>query len=175
MFRSCLIAILLEIFLLSGNAFSEESLFAPTPMDVVEKALKVAKIQKFDIVYDLGCGDSRVIIAASKFYGCRSVGIDFSESCIRLSQENIKLNDIGKLVEVKLADVLETDFSDATVVFIYLMPELSEKLIPKLKKLKSGSRIIAHDKPIPGWKPLKVFEVKSKVGNKKHFIYFYVL
>jgi len=149
------------------------SVFAPTPMDVVIASLEIAKLSNEDVIYDLGCGDGRVLVAASKIYKCRSVGIDIDPLWITKSQENITLNKIDDLCRVYEKDVLEVDFEKyATVVFIYLLPDLSEKLIPKLKQLPKGSKVIFHDKPAPGL-TYKEFNIISSSDNKSHKIYFW--
>jgi ribosomal protein L11 methylase PrmA len=108
---------------------------------------------------------------ASKLHNCKSVGIDIDKHCVELSKRNVQLNNIQSLVTIKQEDVLKANFQDATVIFIYLMPDLSQKLVYKFKKLRKGTRIIAHDKPIPGLEPLKVLSVVSKTDKQEHFIY----
>jgi hypothetical protein len=153
--------------ILTTILLANESLFAPTPMDVIVPALVAAEINSNDVIYDLGCGDGRVVITAAKLYGCNAVGIDIDESCVKNSEENVQLNDLKDLVTIKKGDVLKEDISKSTIVFVYLMPDLSKKLIGKLE----GKRVIAHDKPIPGLKTIKEIEVMSKEDNRKHIIY----
>ena len=149
-----------------------ESLFAPTPLDVVIPLLELAQITPNDIVYDLGCGDGRVLILSSLIYKCRSVGIDIDDVCVQRTKDNIKLNKLNDLIRVYKDDITTTKFEDySTVVFIYLMPDLGVKLIPKLNKLKSGSRIIVHDKAIPGIKFDSKHIIKSKIDGRAHEIY----
>lgn len=152
---------------------ADVSLFVPTPLDVVVEMLKLAEVSQDDIVYDLGCGDGRIVIAASKFYKCRSVGIDIDEGCVEDAQDNVNLNKVGNLVRIYQGDILETDFQQATVVTLYLMPSLSAELLPALRKLKPGTRIVAHNKPIPGVKPTKIKRFFSMDGYE-HKLYLWV-
>src|SRR6516164_3012513 len=110
----------------------------PTPQPVVDEMLKMAKVTKDDILYDLGCGDARIPVTASKKYGCKAWGFDIDPARIKDSDENVKKNDVGKLVTIKKQDIFkdEFDISKASVVTLYLLPELNVKLIPKLKTLK---------------------------------------
>jgi cyclopropane fatty-acyl-phospholipid synthase-like methyltransferase len=117
--------------------------------------LEMAEIKPGDLVYDLGCGDGRILIAAAKKYGVKGVGIEIDPKVVQLARENIKNNMVENLVTVKEGDIFESDFSDATVVALYLLPELNEKLMPKLKQLKPGSRIVSHSFKMKGAKPEK--------------------
>ena len=131
-------------------------IFVPTPEEVVEAMLQVANVTKNDIVYDLGSGDGRIPVTAAKKYGARGVGIDIDPQRIKEAQENIAKNNVGNLVKVMNADLFTTDISEATVVTLYLLPSLNEKLKPKLmKELKPGTRIVSHAFDMGDWKPEK--------------------
>ena len=125
-------------------------IFVPTPQDVVDVMLKIAKVTKNDVVYDLGSGDGRIPITAAKTYGARAVGIDIDPTRIREANENLKeaaTTDatIAKRVQFMNQDLFTTNISEATVVTLYLLPSLNLKLIPKLnKELKPGTRIVSH-------------------------------
>ena len=95
--------------------------------DVVA-ALKVAKVKPDDVVYDLGCGDGRVVVAAAVIYKCKAVGVDIDPACVKKSQANVTLNNVGQRCTIVEGDILKVDFSKATVVYIYLQPELSGSL-----------------------------------------------
>ena len=138
----------------------------PTPQEVVEEMLKMAKVTKEDIVYDLGCGDARIPVTAAKKYGCKAWGFDIDPARIKDSEENVKKNDIGKLVTIKKQNIFADDFdiSKASVVTLYLLPELNVRLIPKLEKLKDGSRIVSHDFDMRGCKPKET----KKMNAKRH-------
>jgi ribosomal protein L11 methylase PrmA len=120
-------------------------IYVPTPEEVVEAMLQVAKVTKNDVVYDLGTGDGRIPVTAAKKYGARGVGIDIDPQRIKDANENVAKNNIGDRVKIVQGDLFETDISEATVVTLYLLPSLNQKLLPKLnKELKPGTRIVSH-------------------------------
>jgi cyclopropane fatty-acyl-phospholipid synthase-like methyltransferase len=120
--------------------------YVPTSHEVVDEMLKLGSVTSRDVIYDLGCGDGRIVIAAAKRFGTRGVGIDIDPERIQEARANAKKEKVEHLVTFKVADLFETDISEASVVTLYLLPELNRRLIPKLKKeLKPGSRIVSHD------------------------------
>jgi SAM-dependent methyltransferase len=120
--------------------------YVPTPHEIVDRMLDVAKVRPFDVVYDLGCGDGRMVIAAAKKYGARGVGVDLDPARIREARANAQQAGVEKLVTFKVADMFETDISEATVVMLYLLPELNRRLKPKLfAQLRPGARVVSHD------------------------------
>jgi predicted RNA methylase len=125
-------------------------IFVATPQEVVDVMLKLAKVTKNDVVYDLGSGDGRIPITAAKVYGARAVGIDIDPERIRDANENLKMSaasDRTILSRVKFLnqDLFTTDISEATVVTLYLLPSLNLKLLPQLnKELKPGTRVVSH-------------------------------
>jgi precorrin-6B methylase 2 len=129
--------------------------FVPTPQKVVDKMLEMAEVKKDDLVYDLGCGDGRIVVTAAKKYGCRAVGYDISPKRVKESLENVKKNNVGNLVRIEQQDIFKLDLSKANVITLYLLPSLNVKLIPQLEKLKPGSRIVSHDFDMKGVKPDK--------------------
>ena len=137
-------------------------IYVPTPSDVVERMLAEARLTKADIVYDLGCGDGRIVVTAAKKYGCLGVGFDVDPQRIKESRQNVVSNKMEKLVTIEQKDISKLDLSKANVVTLYLLPRLNVKLIPQLKKLKPGSRIISHDFDMRGVQPDKVIRMKSK-------------
>jgi len=139
-------------------------IYVPTPQKVVDKMLEVAKVTKNDIVYDLGCGDARIPCTAAKKYKCKAFGFDIDPERIKDSQATkAKLDkDIQKLVTIKKQDIFTLDLSPATVVTLYLLPSLNVKLIPQLKKLKAGSRIVSHAFDMAGVRPDKGYPIKVK-------------
>lgn len=146
-------------------------LYVPTPMAVVDKMLEMAQVKKDDLLYDLGCGDGRIVIAAAKKYGCKAVGYDINPERVKQSRKNVDANDIGDLVKIEQADVFELDLSDANVITLYLLPSLNVKLIPQLEKLKPGSRIVSHDFDMRGVKPDKVVKIKPEDSYREHEVY----
>ena len=133
--------------------------FVPTPEAVVEEMLKLANIKKGDVLYDLGSGDGRIVIAAAKKFGIRGVGIDLNPTRIQEAQANAKNAGVASLVTFKQLDLFQADISKATVVTMYLLPSVNLKLKPKLlKDLRPGTRLISHDFDMGDWKPEKTVE-----------------
>jgi len=128
-------------------------LFVPTPYEVVDKMLELVKVKKEDLVYDLGCGDGRIVITAAKRYGCRGVGYDIDPQRVIESMENVKKNDVQHLVRIEQKDVFTLDLSQASVITLYLLSSLNVKLLPQLEKLKPGTRIVSHDFDMQGIVP----------------------
>ena len=110
---------------------SPDVIFVPTPQEVVDAMLKLAKVTKNDVIYDLGSGDGRIPITAAKTYGARGVGIDIDPQRIKEATENLKTAGVGDRVKFLNQDLFTTDISEATVVTLYLLPSLNVKLIPK--------------------------------------------
>ena len=140
----------------SAPAKKPDVVFVPTRPKVVDRMLQMAEIRTNDILYDLGCGDGRIVVAAAKKYGIKAVGVDIDPQRVKESLENVRTNNVGHLVTIKQADIFELDFHEATVVTLYLLPELNVRLMPKLAKLKPGSRIISDDFDMKGAKPKEV-------------------
>jgi ribosomal protein L11 methylase PrmA len=147
-------------------------IYVPTPPNVVEKMLELAKVTKKDVVYDLGCGDGRIPVTAAKKYGCKAFGYDIDPKRIKESLENVERNGVGKLVTIQQKDIFKLDLSDANVVTLYLLPSLNVKLIPQLDKLKPGSRIVSHDFDMKGVIPDQVIEIEGDdESSLDHTIY----
>jgi SAM-dependent methyltransferase len=120
--------------------------YVPTPQPVVDRMLEMAAVTKDDVVYDLGCGDGRMVIAAAKKFGTRGVGVDLDPARIREARANAKQAGVEGLVTFKVADLFETDIREATVVMLYLLPNLNRRLRPKLfAELRPGARVVSHD------------------------------
>jgi len=145
--------------------------YVPTPHDVVTKMLQLAAVTKKDVLYDLGCGDGRIVVMAAKKCGCRAAGFDIAPERVRESRENVKKNKVESLATIRQQDVFKLDLSPASVVTLYLLPELNVRLIPQLEKLKPGSRIVSHDFDMEGVKPDKVVRLTSNEDNEEHTIY----
>ena len=145
--------------------------FVSTPQDVVDKMLQLAKLEKDDLVYDLGCGDGRIPVTAAKKYGCKAVGYDLDPERVKESLENVTKNDTEHLVTIEQKDIFTLDLSKANVITLYLLPALNVKLIPQLEKLKPGSRILSHNFNMKGIKPDKVIKLTSSFDNLEHKIY----
>jgi SAM-dependent methyltransferase len=143
--------------------------YVPTPYEVVDRMLDEADVGPLDVVYDLGCGDGRIVIAAAKKYGARGVGIDLDPARIREARANAKEAGVENLVTFKVADLFETDLTEATVVTLYLLPSLNRRLMPKLfAELKPGARVVSHDFDMGrDWPPDKYI----KLGNDGIYVW----
>src|SRR4249920_2457415 len=138
-------------------------IYVPTPYEVVDEMLKLAGVKKGDVLYDLGSGDGRIPVTAAKRFGVRAVGIDIDPERIREANENARRNGVTDLVKFRQEDLFKADFREATVVTLYLLPDLNVKLRPKLwAELKPGTRIVSHQFEMGTWKPEKVVEVKGR-------------
>ncbi|HEY1306630.1 MAG TPA: class I SAM-dependent methyltransferase [Vicinamibacterales bacterium] len=138
-------------------------IFVPTPQEVVDAMLKMAKVTKNDVVYDLGSGDGRIPITAAKTYGARGVGIDIDPQRIKEANENLKAAGVGDRVKFLNQDLFTTDISEATVVTLYLLPSLNLKVLPKLnKELKPGTRVVSHAFDMGSAKPLDTLNVNGR-------------
>ena len=142
---------------------SPDVIFVPTPQEVVDAMLKMAKVGPNDVIYDLGSGDGRIPITAAKTYKARGVGIDIDPQRIREATENLKAAGVGDRVRFMNQDLFTTDISEATVVTLYLLPSLNLKVLPKLnKELKPGTRIVSHAFDMGDIKPEQTANVNGR-------------
>ncbi len=142
---------------------SPDVIFVPTPQEVVDAMLKLAKVGPNDVVYDLGSGDGRIPITAAKTYGARGVGIDIDPQRIREANENLKTAGVGDKVKFLNQDLFTTPIGEATVVTLYLLPSLNLKLLPKLNaELKPGTRIVSHAFDMGDIKPQQTLNVNGR-------------
>jgi len=138
-------------------------IFVPTPEEVVQQMLKVSNVGKNDVIYDLGSGDGRIVITAAKEYGARGIGIDIDPQRIAEATENAKQAGVSDRVQFLNQDLFETNFSEATVVTLYLLRSLNLKLRPKLRaELKPGTRIVSHAFDMGDWAPEKTLDVDGR-------------
>ena len=136
--------------------------FVPTPPEVVEAMLKVANVGPADLVYDLGCGDGRIVIAAAKKFGARAVGVDIDPQRIKEAQANASAAGVDGRVRFIQGDLFETNLRPATVVTLYLLEQLNAKLQPKLvSELRPGSRVVSHAFSMGAWTPDKELTVSG--------------
>jgi cyclopropane fatty-acyl-phospholipid synthase-like methyltransferase len=150
-------------------------IYVPTEVEVVEKMLDMAKVGKDDVVYDLGCGDGRIVAIAAKKFGARGVGVDIDPERIKDSHQTVKKYGVGKLVEIRKGDALKVkDLPKATVVMLYMLQPFMDKLEPIAQKtLKPGTRLVAHDFPFPNWKPEQ--SITFKGPSREHRLYLYMV
>lgn len=143
---------------------SPDVIYVPTPNEVVDAMLKVAKVGKGDVLYDLGSGDGRIpIMAAQKYNVARGTGIDINPERIKEAEANLKAAGVSDRVRFLNEDLFEANISDATVVTLYLLPALNIKLLPKLlNDLKPGTRIVSHSFDMGSWKPEQTLDVGGR-------------
>jgi SAM-dependent methyltransferase len=153
--------------------------YVPTPQPVVDRMLNEAKVKKTDVVYDLGCGDGRIVVTAAKKYGVKAFGYDIDPKRVEEALANVKKAGVEQLVTIEQKDIFTIDLSPANVVTLYLLPTLNVRLIPQLEKLKPGSRVVTHDFDIEGIKPdkhLKLAAVPDDQGAPAdHAIYLFTI
>lgn len=150
--------------------------YVPTPTNVLDKMLEAAKLSKDDVLYDLGCGDGRIVATAAKKFGLKAKGFDIDPQRVKESKETVKKMGVENLVTIEQRDIFEVDLSPASVVTLYLLPELNVRLIPQLEKLKPGSRIVSHDFDMAGVEPEKWWTVmapdhRDAKKMREHYVY----
>lgn len=155
--------LLIALLILPFLAQAQDVIYVPTSDTVVDAMLKLAKVKSDDVVYDLGSGDGRIVIAAALKFGARGVGIDIDPERISESNENARNAKVTDKVKFIEADLFESDFSDASVVTLYLLGRLNERLKPILfEQLKPGTRIVSHAFDMGDWKPEKTQVIDGK-------------
>lgn len=148
--------------------------FVTTPHNVVTEMLDLAGVSADDVVYDLGSGDGRIVIAAARNYGARGVGFELDPDLVALANENAEQAGVADRVRFVQQDLFEAELSEATVVTLYLVPRVNMKLRPKLlEELKSGTRVVSHDYGMGDWQPVDVREVHSDRGE--HLLLYWVI
>ncbi|MBL8178879.1 MAG: class I SAM-dependent methyltransferase [Bryobacterales bacterium] len=147
--------------------------FVPSPQNIVEKMLEAAQLKPGETVFDLGCGDGRVLVTAARQFRAKAVGIELSPKIAQMARDIIKQQKLDGDASVIEGNLLEVDLSKADVVTLYLLTESNSRLRPNLEKyLKPGARVVSHDFEIKGWKPVRVEEVQAH--RRSHKIYVYV-
>lgn len=138
----------------TGDTVDSDVPFVESPQPVVSKMLELANVSKDDVVYDLGSGDGRIPISAATKYGARGVGIEIKPHLVEKARKNAKRSGVSELVEFRQGDLFEADISEATVVTLYLLPSVNDRLRPKLfRELKPGTRVVSHDFDMNEWEP----------------------
>jgi len=168
---------LLDIWIGAHGREDAEDLapFVPTPPEVVDKMLEMAKAGQDSVIYDIGCGDGRIVVTAAKKYGSRGVGIDIDPVRIKESKANAKENGVEQLVKFREEDATKTDISPATIVTTYLLPESNELLRPKFEReLKPGTLVVTHNYVIPGWEAKEIDSATvTDTEGKSHSVFLY--
>jgi SAM-dependent methyltransferase len=171
--------------------------YVPTPQKVVDHMLTVAKVGSGDLVYDLGCGDGRIVVTAAKKYGAHGVGFDLNPERVEEARESARQAGVGSLVTIRRADLFSVDLTPATVITMYLHPRIDARLLPQLAALAPGTRIVSHDfdlrdrevraKPVGRWLLMAPFfgltnelfeagapEDEAHYHQEKHWVYLWV-
>ncbi len=174
--RSILAFLLAAWCLLPPPAVAQEVLnrphldviYVPTPNDVVERMLSMAQVRSDDYVIDLGSGDGRVLVAAAKTRGARGFGVDIDPERVKEARQNAQAAGVADRVEFRQQNLFETPIRDATVLTMYLMPEVNLKLRPRiLSELRPGARVVSHDFDMKDWKP----DQRATVGRSKVYVW----
>ena len=153
-----------------SQGWTPDVIYVPTPHEMVEDMLRLADVKQGDILYDLGSGDGRIPIAAAKKYGIRATGIDIDPERVAAANQNARDAGVTKLVEFRQEDLFKAEFRDATVVTLYLLPDLNLKLRPRLwAELKPGTRIVSHQFDMGDWRPDK------KLQSNGRMVYFWTV
>lgn len=150
--------------------------WVPTPAPVVDRMLELAALNGTDVLYDIGCGDGRIVITAARRYGARGVGIDIDPAMVAESERNAAAAGIGDKVRFLAMDATKADISEATVVSLYLLPESNALMRPILEtQLRPKSRVVCHNYSIPGWEAKqKLVETVKDEDGENHYIYLYI-
>ncbi len=149
--------------------------FVPTPMEVVDEMLRLVDVKAGDILYDLGCGDGRIVVAAAKRYGIKAIGIDIDPVRISESKQNAIEGGVADKVKFMEGNLFEADFKDASVITMYLLTSVNLRLRPKLlAELKPGTRLVSHSFDMGDWKPDKTSIVGTAYDDERH-VYFWIV
>ena len=142
--------------------------YVPTPMPVVDAMLDLGRVGRNDVLYDLGCGDGRIVVRAASRFGCKGVGVDLNPQRVEEALDNARRANVSALTRFEVGDVFQFDFSPATVVTMYLLPAVNLKLRPRLlKELKPGTRIVSHDFDMGDWTP----EATRDTGRSRVYLW----
>jgi SAM-dependent methyltransferase len=168
----------IELFLGSHGRSDAVDLapWVPTPQPVVDRMLEIASVSGKDVLYDIGCGDGRIVITAARRYGARGVGIDIDKAMIEESERDAESAGVKRQVKFICMDATKADFSEATVVSLYLLPESNALMRPLLEaQLRPKSRVVCHNYTIPGWEEKQALTETVKDENgEDHYIYLYI-
>jgi precorrin-6B methylase 2 len=168
----------IELFLGSHGRADAVDLapWVPTPQPVVDRMLEIASVSGKDVLYDIGCGDGRIVITAARRYGARGVGIDIDKAMIEESERDAESAGVERQVKFICMDATKADISEATVVSLYLLPESNSLMRPLLEaQLRPKSRVVCHNYTIPGWEEKQVLTETVKDENgEDHYIYLYI-
>lgn len=152
-----------------------DCVYVGTPYDVVDKMLEMAAVKKDDLLVDPGCGDGRIAIGAAKRYGCRAIGYEIDPELAAAARKTAQRRGVAPRVSIEEKDIFTVDYSQASVIAMYLLPDMITRLLPQFEEMKPGSRIVAHDYGILGIQPDKEITVRSLEDNSRHTLFLYTL
>ena len=156
-----------------GRSPGQLAPFDPAPQEIIGRMLVLADVKEGDVIYDLGCGDGRMLIAAAKKYGVKAVGFEIDPGLVKLARENVRAQGVEKLVEIRQQDFMTADLSPATVVTLYLSHDGNLALRPALmNQLKPGARIVSYGFDMGDWAP-KIMETYRDAAGDSHMLYFW--
>jgi tRNA A58 N-methylase Trm61 len=139
--------------------------YVPTPLDIAQKMLELAKVRPDDVVYDLGSGDGRIVILAAQKFGARAVGVELNSDLYEESSKRVRDLGLQDRVQILHENMFDVNVRHATVVTLYLLTKVNERLRPVLERqLRSGTRIVSHEFQVPGWQPVQTVQVMSSAG-----------
>jgi len=148
--------------------------YVPSPQPVVERMLEMADLKPYETVYDLGCGDGRILITAARDFHAKAVGVELSEKLVRQAQDQVNKMGLANRITIVEGDLMKADLRPADVVTVYLLTSANDELKPAFEKsLRKGARVVSHDFQIRGWKADRVDTVEAT--NRTHTIYVYVM
>ena len=157
------------VFLLGASEERKPDVgFVPTPTAAVERMIEMAEIRPGDVVYDLGCGDGRILVETARRHDVRAVGVDIDPARVRESRENVKAAGLAAKVTIRQADIFTLDLREVDVVFLYLTPRLNARLMAQLRQLKPGARIISYEFDMGSAKPVELVREKfDRYGEQR--------
>jgi len=153
-----------------------DAVYVGTPYDIISTMLQMAEVKQNDMVYDLGCGDARMLVLAALKYGARGIGYEIDPELVIRSRQNVSKNNVQDLVRIIQADIFTLDLSDVDVMPMYLHPDMIYRLIPQIEKMKPGSRLVLHEYGLPDiYIPDKKITVTSSEDNAERRLMLYTL
>ena len=172
-FRTSILFVFLAACGFAQGQVKQLAPYVASPQDIIDRMLEISKLQRGETVYDIGCGDGRIVITAAQKFGAKGVGIEISPKLAQSANEIVSKLGLRNRVQILKADAMDVDLSPADVVTLYLTTSANETLRPKLEQtLRVGARVVSHDYPVRGWKPTAVEEVFAH--NRMHKIFLYV-
>ena len=153
-----------------------DAVYVGTPYDIISMMLQMAEVKTSDLVYDLGCGDARMLVLAAQKYGAHGVGYEIDPELVIRSRQNVSKNNVQDLVKIIQADIFTLDLGNVDVMPLYLNPDMLVRLMPQVKKMKPGSRLVLHEYGLPApYKPDKTITVVSNEDNAERRLMLYTI